>query len=273
MSTNCESCSKNGTCTSTEGCNIVHNPNNKIKRVIGVMSGKGGVGKSSVAVLLAQELNRRNRKVGILDADITGPSVPRLMGLSKERALSDGTNIIPVVHPSGIKTMSLNYLVQNENDPVIWRGPMIAGVVEQFWKEVNWGELDDLIVDMPPGTGDVALTVLQSYPVNGLVMVTLAQDMVSMIVSKAVNMAKKMNVPVLGVIENMSYMRCPDCGKKLPVYAQEGETEEELHKLGVSKLGELPMTRTMLSLPQGGIEALDEETKEVISQIVNQLNA
>ena len=267
---NCESCGKNGTCESKEGCNVVNNPQNKIGRVIGVMSGKGGVGKSSVAVLIAQELNRRGRKVGILDADITGPSVPRLMGLSHERALSDGKNIIPVVHENGIKTMSLNYLVEKENEPVIWRGPMISGVVEQFWKEVLWGEVDDMIVDMPPGTSDVALTVLQSYPVNGVVMVTLAQDMVSMIVSKAVHMAQKMNVPVWGVVENMSYMRCPDCGKKMPVYADENENDD-FGKMGISKLGALPMTRSMLKMPTEGINGVDEELQQAIKEIVDKL--
>jgi Mrp family chromosome partitioning ATPase len=267
---NCESCAKNGTCESKEGCNVVNNPLNKIGRVIGVMSGKGGVGKSSVAVLLAQELNRRGRKVGILDADITGPSIPRLMGLSHERALSDDTNIIPVEHENGIKTMSLNYLIEKENEPVIWRGPMISGVVEQFWKEVLWGEVDDLIVDMPPGTSDVALTVLQSYPVNGVVMVTLAQDMVSMIVSKAVNMAQKMNVPVWGVVENMSYMRCPDCGKKMPVYADENGNDE-LKELGINKLGELPMTRTMLNMPKQGLDGVEDELKNALKDIVDKL--
>ena len=173
------------------------------------MSGKGGVGKSTVTTLFAKELSKLGYKVGIMDADITGPSIPRLMGMKDEKAMGDGESIYPVMSKEGIKVISLNLLIDDENEPVIWRGPVVGGAVKQFWEDVIWGDLDFLLIDMPPGTGDVALTVMQSTPVNGVVMVSVPQDMVSMIVAKAVNMTKKMNIPVLGVVENMSYIVCP----------------------------------------------------------------
>lgn len=179
-----EECSKN-----KEGCMIENNPENKVKKVIGVMSGKGGVGKSSISVLIAKHLKQLGYNIGVLDADITGPSVPRLLGLKGERAKGNEKMILPVETEDGIKVMSLNFLMENEEDPVIWRGPVIAGVVKQFWTDVLWEDLDYLVIDMPPGTGDVALTVMQSIPINGIVMVSVPQDLVSMIVSKAVNMA------------------------------------------------------------------------------------
>ena len=212
---NCSTCPSKGKCGKNEdSCGIKNNPKNKIKHVVGVMSGKGGVGKSSMSVLLAKELARQGFKVGIMDADITGPSIPRLMGLEKEKAYGTNDAIEPVIDKDGIKVMSLNFLMDDENQPVVWRGPIVGNAVRQFWSDVVWEELDYLLIDMPPGTGDVALTVLQNIPVNGVVMVSTPQPMVSMIVSKAINMCKQVKVPVLGIIENMSFVECPDCGKR-----------------------------------------------------------
>ena len=187
------------------------------KRVIGVISGKGGVGKSTVTAMIAAALASKGEKVGILDADITGPSIPRLFGIT-EKAESDGECVYPRESGKGIKIMSINLLLEDETSPVIWRGPVISGTVKQFWTEVAWGELDTLLVDMPPGTGDVPLTVFQSIPIDGLIVVTTPQELVGMIVSKAVNMADMMNVPVLGLVENMAYFKCPDCGKEHEIF-------------------------------------------------------
>jgi len=211
----CSTCpSSDGCSKEKESCMVENNPLNNVKKIIGVMSGKGGVGKSSISVLIAKQLKQLGYSVGVLDSDITGPSVPRLLGLKGKRAGITEQMMLPVETSNGIKVMSLNLLTDKEDDPVIWRGPMLSGVVKQFWTEVLWGDLDYLVIDMPPGTGDVALTVMQSIPINGIVMVSVPQDLVSMIVSKAVNMARKMNINVLGVIENMSYITCPDCDKK-----------------------------------------------------------
>ncbi len=239
---NCNNCPSKGTCGKKEDtCGIVNNPNNKITNVIGVMSGKGGVGKSSVTVLLAKQLIKTGYTVGIMDADITGPSIPRLLGLEREKAYGSNDAIAPVVDKDGIRTISLNYLMENENQPVVWRGPMIANAVKQFWTDVIWGELDYLLIDMPPGTGDVALTVLQTIPVNGVIMISTPQPMVSMIVSKAVNMCKMMNIKVLGAIENMSYVLCPDCHKKIQLFDTD-DTKHFLAENDIELLGELPMT-------------------------------
>lgn len=215
----CNTCPSNDGCSKDrESCMVENNPLNNVKKIIGVMSGKGGVGKSSISVLIAKQLKNLGYRVGVLDADITGPSVPRLLGLKGKRAENTEHLMIPIESSDGIKVMSLNFLIDNEDDPVIWRGPMIAGVVKQFWTDVLWEDLDYLVIDMPPGTGDVALTVMQSIPITGIVMVSVPQDLVSMIVSKAVNMARKMNINVLGVIENMSYITCPDCNKKINLF-------------------------------------------------------
>lgn len=250
---NCEGCPSQGTCgKNQEECGVKINPNNHIKKVIAVMSGKGGVGKSTMTALLAKAANAQGLKVGVLDADITGPSIPRLFGLSLEKAYGDGNNqIFPVVDKDGIKTMSINYLVNEENDAVIWRGPIIANAIQQFWGDVLWEDLDVLFIDMPPGTGDIALTVMQTIPVNGVVMVSTPQPMVSMIVSKAVNMLKQMNVPVLGVIENMSYVECPDCGKKIDLY--ENSVDEFVKENQVKLLAELPFNN--------GISRLNDEDR------------
>ena len=238
---NCSSCPSKGTCGKSEDtCGIQNNARNKIKHVIGVMSGKGGVGKSSMSVLLAKELRQRGYQVGIMDADITGPSIPRLLGLEHEKAYGTNDAIEPVIDKDGIKVMSLNFLMDDENQPVVWRGPIVGNAVRQFWTDVVWEELDYLLIDMPPGTGDAALTVLQNMPVNGIVMVSTPQPMVSMIVSKAINMCKEVKVPVLGIIENMSYVVCPDCGRHIEIFAHKN-TDEFLQSNDVELWAELPM--------------------------------
>ena len=223
----------------------------EVKHVIAVLSGKGGVGKSLVTGALAVELSRAGNKVGILDADITGPSIPKMLGMSGRRAHGIGNLLLPEISTHGIKVMSSNLLLANETDPVLWRGPVIAGAIRQFWSETSWGPLDYLLVDMPPGTGDVALTVFQSLPVDGIVVVTTPQDLVSMIVAKAVNMADKMNVPVLGVVENMSYVECPDCGKKIEVFGQ-SHLDEVAAQYGVDVLGRLPINPSFAAMCDAG---------------------
>ena len=215
------------------------NAQSNIKKVIAVVSGKGGVGKSAVTCTLAAAMAKLGRKVGVLDADITGPSVPRAFNIH-ERAMGTGDGILPAVTKDGVKVMSLNLLIEHETDPVVWRGPVIAGAVEQFWTDVIWGELDYLFVDMPPGTGDVPLTVFQSLPVDGAIVVTAPQALVGMIVTKAVRMAEMMNVPVLGLVENYSFFRCPDCGREHPVFGE--STIDALGAgLGLPVLAKLPI--------------------------------
>ncbi|PKM51216.1 MAG: sodium:proton antiporter [Firmicutes bacterium HGW-Firmicutes-7] len=272
----CTSCSSNDNCTrDKEKCQVVSNPFSKIKRVIGIMSGKGGVGKSTVAVSISKQLKNMGYQVGILDADITGPSIPRLLGLQNERAINTEEYILPVESVDGIRAMSLNFLIEEEKSPVIWRGPAVSNVVKQFYTDVFWGDLDFLIIDMPPGTSDVALTVMQSIPLNGVVMVTLPQDMVSMIVAKAVNMTKTLSIPVLGVIENMSYITCPDCGKHIELFG-EGNSDELLYGLQLELLGELPMTKEVAKLSSER-EASDSEVMNtlfapIVKKIISAVN-
>ena len=224
----------------------------EVKRVIAVLSGKGGVGKSLVTGALAVELARGGAKVGILDADITGPSIPKMMGMSGRHAGALGKLLLlPEISAHGIKVMSSNLLLEHETDPVLWRGPVIAGAIRQFWSETSWGPLDYLLVDMPPGTGDVALTVFQSLPVDGIVIVTSPQDLVSMIVAKAVNMAEKMNVPVLGVVENMSYVTCPDCGKKIEVFGK-SKLDAVAGEYQVDVLGRVPIDPALAAACDAG---------------------
>ena len=223
----------------------------EVKRVIAVLSGKDGVGKSLVTGALAVELARGGAKVGILDADITGPSIPKMMGMSGRHAGALGKLLLPEISAHGIKVMSSNLLLEHETDPVLWRGPVIAGAIRQFWSETSWGPLDYLLVDMPPGTGDVALTVFQSLPVDGIVIVTSPQDLVSMIVAKAVNMAEKMNVPVLGVVENMSYVTCPDCGKKIEVFGK-SKLDAVAGEYQVDVLGRVPIDPALAAACDAG---------------------
>lgn len=263
---NCDACPTKDGCKDKENCMIENNPLNYVKRIIGVMSGKGGVGKSTVSVLLANELNKKGYKVGILDADITGPSVPRLMNIKDKKAETTEMGVIPVATEDGIKVMSLNLLMEDENQPVIWRGPMIAGAVKQFWTDVLWEELDYLIIDMPPGTGDVALTVMQSIPIHGVVMVSVSQDLVSMIVSKAVNMVRKMNIKVLGVVENMSYISCPDCGKKIRMF-DSNNVEEFLSSMDLKLIGELPMCKEITNISNDGMKNISGELENMLESI------
>ncbi|MGN0458429.1 MAG: P-loop NTPase [Eubacterium sp.] len=236
------------------------NEHSNIKKVIGVVSGKGGVGKSLVTCMLASKCQKAGLKVGILDADITGPSVPKSFGITS-RAMQDETGLLPTVTKTGIKIMSINLLLEDVNSPVIWRGPVISGVIQQFWTDVNWGELDYLFVDMPPGTGDVALTVFQSLPVDGIIIVSTPQDLVKMIVNKAVNMARMMNVPVVGLIENMSYFECPDCKKKINIFG-ESKIDETAEEIGVPVLAKLPVNPEITSQIDAG-NAEDVELKEI----------
>ena len=253
----CSSCSSN--CSERKNPADFRKPMNKyskIKKVIGVVSGKGGVGKSFVTCLLASKCAAAGLKVGVLDADITGPSVPKSFGIH-ERARQDGECLLPAVTKSGIKMMSINLLLEDENSPVIWRGPVISGVIEQFWTDVRWGELDYLFVDMPPGTCDVALTVFQSLPVDGIVIVSTPQDLVKMIVSKAFNMAKMMKVPVLGLVENMSYFTCPDCGKKHAIFGN-SKIDETAAEFGLPVLAKLPVDPAVNALvDEGRVEDVD----------------
>ena len=228
--------------------------------MIGVVSGKGGVGKSLVSCLLAAKCAKAELKVGVLDADITGPSVPRSFGIT-DRAMQDSECLLPNVSEGGVKIMSVNLLLEDENAPVVWRGPVISGVVQQFWTDVRWGELDYLFVDMPPGTGDVALTVFQSLPIDGIVVVSTPPELVKMIVNKALNMAKLMDLPVLGLIENMSYYECPDCGKKLEIFGK-SRIDETAAEAGLPVLAKLPIDPDVTRLvDEGRIE--DAECKEL----------
>ena len=227
-----------------------------VKKVIGVVSGKGGVGKSLVTSLLATTLRRRENQVAVLDADITGPSIPKCFGM-KQRALSDENGIYPVETKTGIKVMSINLLLEEETSPVVWRGPVIAGAIKQFWTDVIWGNVDYMFVDMPPGTGDAPLTVFQSLPVDGILIVTSPQELVGMIVSKAVEMAKMMNVPVLGLVENMSYVTCPDCGREIHVFG-ESHIDEVAAKYALPVLGKLPMEpKLAAACDRGAIELFE----------------
>lgn len=245
--------------SSCEGCSQKKQPNSflveangmsKIKHVIGVISGKGGVGKSFVTGSLANQMAVKGYKVGILDADITGPSIPRMYGV-KGAAQADDNGIYPMETYNGIKIISINLLLPTEDTPVIWRGPVLANMVKQFWSDVIWGDLDYLFVDMPPGTGDVPLTVFQSLPVDGVFIVTSPQDLVSMIVKKAYNMAQMMNIPVLGIVENYSYVKCPDCGKEIKVFG-ESHIDEIAAELTVPVVGKMPIDAELARLADHG---------------------
>lgn len=226
------------------------NASSEIKHVIGIVSGKGGVGKSLVTASLANALAEKGYRVGIMDADITGPSIPKMYGL-KGPAEMIGDGILPAITENDIKVMSLNLLMPDPEQAVVWRGPVIAGVVKQFWTDVVWGELDYLLVDMPPGTGDVPLTVFQSLPVDGIFIVTSPQELVQMIVKKAVNMAELMSIPVLGVVENYSYVTCPDCGKKIPIFG-ESHLEETAAAMGLRVAGQIPVDPALAKAADAG---------------------
>ena len=246
----CGSCSAD--CSSRSPQSMIEQPNkgSRIDKVIGVVSGKGGVGKSMISSMLAVNLQRKGHRTAIMDADVTGPSIPKAFGIT-QHAVGTDTEIFPVESKTGIQTMSVNLLLEYSNDPVIWRGPVIAGAVKQFWTETLWKDVDYMFVDMPPGTGDVPLTVFQSLPVDGIIIVTSPQELVGMIVAKAVNMAKKMNVPILGIVENMSYLECPDCGKHINVFG-ESHTEQVAEEYGLKLLAQIPIDPKIAQMVDGG---------------------
>ncbi len=252
----CSNCSSN--CSSRDPKSMLIAPNalSEVKHVIGVMSGKGGVGKSLVTSMLAVLLQREGYKVGILDADITGPSIPKAFGLHDVEVFGSDDGMIPVASTTGIDMMSVNLLLKDETKPVVWRGSIISGTVQQFWKDTIWN-VDVLLVDCPPGTGDVPLTVFQTIPLDGIVIVSSPQDLVSMIVSKAANMANMMKIPVMGLVENMSYVKCPDCGKEIKVFG-ESHIEEIAEKFGYDLLGRIPMDPKLAALVDRGMIELME---------------
>lgn len=276
---NCDSCGEDcpsrqagGTTGQPDFSKPLH-PMSSVKRVIGVMSGKGGVGKSLVCSMLAVLLSRKGYRVAILDGDITGPSIPKMFGIC-EQAENSEQGLLPVRSKGGVSVMSLNLLLQNETDPVIWRGPVIAGAVTQFWTDVIWEDIDVMLIDMPPGTGDVPLTVMQSLPIDAMVMVTSPQELVSMIVHKAVNMVNMMEVALLGVVENMSYATCPDCGKKIYIFG-ESKIDEVAAAYHLPILGRIPIDPAIAqSADRGGIETVDgqwleEAANQIEGMIVN----
>lgn len=249
------------------------NPKSSVKKVIGIVSGKGGVGKSLVTSLLASKVCKDGFKTAILDADITGPSIPESFGVGNQRATAvDGEEALnPVVTDSGIQLMSMNFLLQNENDPVIWRGPVIGGAVKQFWTDVIWHDVDFMFVDMPPGTGDVPLTVFQSLPVDGIIVVSSPQQLVRVIVEKAVNMANMMNVPILGLVENMSYVKCPDCGKEITVFGK-SNIDEIAKNFNLPVLARIPMEEsTSRAIDAGDVESLNIPELEQAAKTVENL--
>ena len=232
------------------------NQHSSVKHVIGVVSGKGGVGKSFVTGILATNLARAGKRVGILDGDITGPSIPRMFGISDKRSYGVEEQLIPIEDTNGIKIMSANLVLQNETDPVLWRGPVVAGAIQQFYSQCNWGDLDYLLIDMPPGTGDVALTVFQSLPVEGVVIVSSPQDLVQMVVGKAVRMAEMMHVPVLGLIENMAYITCPHCDERIEPYGP-SKLAETAAAFNLKPLGQLPMDAIFAQIADKGTFSTD----------------
>ena len=266
----CANCSANCSGRSAQPAKIKPHLLSRIKHVIGVVSGKGGVGKSFVTGLLAGEMTRRGYSCGILDGDITGPSIPKIFGLH-ERAQGDQDGIYPVVSASGVQVMSLNLLLENETDPVIWRGALITGTVQQFWTDVIWKDIDYLFIDMPPGTGDVTLTVFQSLPLDGIVMVSTPQDLVQLIVGKAVKMAQQMNVPILGLVENMSYLKCPDCGKELEIFGP-SKAQKTAQEFAIPAAVRLPLNPAVAAAADAGqIETVREDAISPLADKLAQL--
>lgn len=264
---NCSSCGSDCGDRKAESLLAQLNPRSQVKKVIAVVSGKGGVGKSTVTSLLAVAMARKGKRVGVLDADITGPSVPTAFGVTECQGAND-EGLYPALTRTGIQVMSINLLLDNPADPVVWRGPVIAGAVKQFWTDVIWEDVDYLFVDMPPGTGDVPLTVFQSLPVDGIVIVTSPQDLVSMIVTKAVKMAEMMHIPVLGFVENYSYLRCPDCGKKISVFG-ESHLDEVAAQLGLPVLARLPIDPAVAqACDNGQMETVSTDCLDPVIQAI-----
>lgn len=267
---NCSTCSAN--CSERKPESLIEPTNelSNIKKVIGVVSGKGGVGKSMVTSLLAVAMKNRGKEVAVLDADITGPSIPKAFGIN-ERAEGNDLGVFPAVTKGGIKLMSINLLLEDAEAPVVWRGPVIAGAVKQFWSDVIWNDVDYMFVDCPPGTGDVPLTVFQSLPLSGIIIVTSPQDLVSMIVKKAYKMAEMMNIPVLGIVENMSYIECPDCKKKLRLFG-EGKSQSIADELGVPLLAEMPINPDhAVMVDNGCIEKADVSVMDKAVEVLEKL--
>ena len=268
---NCSSCGSDCADRKQESLLAQLNPKASVKKVIAVVSGKGGVGKSTVTSMLAVLLQREGYKVGILDADITGPSIPKAFGMKKTEVYGDENGMIPPSTTTGIDMISVNLLLGDETKPVVWRGSLISGTVQQFWKDTIWN-VDVLLVDCPPGTGDVPLTVFQTMPLDGIVIVSSPQDLVSMIVSKAANMASMMNIPVLGLVENMSYVKCPDCGKEIKVFG-ESHIEEVAQNFGYDLLARIPMDPKLAALVDRGMIELmennymDEAVKKIVASL------
>ncbi len=264
---NCSTCSS--ACDKKEKQSLLEQPHelSKIKHIIAVVSGKGGVGKSIVTSMLAVNMQRLGYKTAILDADITGPSIPKSFGL-KAGIDGDNNGIIPPTTTSGIDVMSINLLLQEDTQPVVWRGPVIAGTVKQFWTDVIWNDIDFMFIDCPPGTGDVPLTIFQSIPLDGIIIVSSPQELVSMIVEKAANMANMMNIPVLGLVENMSYVKCPDCGKEIKIFG-ESHIEEVAEKHGYDVLAKIPMDSKLAALvDKGWIEMMDNNYLETAATVL-----
>ncbi len=262
---NCETCSSKCSERKAESLLAPMNELSDVKKVIAVVSGKGGVGKSLVTSLLASISAKKGNKTAVLDADVTGPSIPKVFGVSG-KVMSDGQNMIPLKSKNGVEVMSVNLLLENDTDPVVWRGPVIAGVVKQFWTDVVWNDVDFMFVDMPPGTGDVPLTVFQSIPVSGIIVVTSPQELVSMIVEKAVKMAGMMNIPVLGIVENMSYFVCDNCDKKHYIYG-ESHIEEIAAKHGIKNIAKLPIDPSFAAFgDKGDIESADTTALEALAE-------
>lgn len=265
----CSSCAHAGTCPSKKvDLKVPANEFTHVKKVIGVVSGKGGVGKSMVTASLARLMREQGYSVGILDADITGPSIPKMYGIH-EHAVGNELGMFPCMAKDETRIMSVNLLLDSEDTPVIWRGPIIAGVVKQFWNEVLWGDLDYLFVDMPPGTGDVLLTVFQSLPVDGVVIVTSPQDLVQMIVKKAYYMVRQMNIPVLGIIENYSYLECPDCGKRISVFG-ESHIDEIAKELNIEVLAKMPIDPALSEMVEK--EKFYEVNNEYLKDVAGKLS-
>lgn len=263
---NCEGCEQNGNCSS-QIQKAVMNDRSHAKKVVAVLSGKGGVGKSFVTSYLAVSLRRRGYKVGILDADVTGPSIPKAFGVV-DKAYGEDNLIYPIPTRTGIKVMSANCLLEDENEPIIWRGVLLGNLVKQFYEDVLWEELDYLLIDMPPGTGDIALTTFQMIPIDDLIIVTSPQDLVSMVVSKAIKMARMMNINVLGVVENMSYLSCPKCNEKIPVFG-ESHLDEFASKMNFKVLGKLPIvSANATKVDKGQIEDIELKEFESITDAV-----
>lgn len=263
----CSSCGEN--CSSRDKKSLIKSPHklSDIKKVIAVVSGKGGVGKSMTCALLASASQNKGNVTAVMDADITGPSIPKMFGIHKH-ASGSAEGILPVVSESGIQIMSMNVLLENEDEPVVWRGSLISGTVLQFWTDVIWTGVDIMFIDMPPGTGDVPLTVFQSIPLDGIIIVTTPQDLVGMVVKKAVNMANMMNVPILGIVENMSYIKCPDCGRKISVFGESGVDALAL-EYGIPAVAKLPVDPELTKSADSG--KLDESENNYLSDFFDKI--